>query len=180
LPLSKLDRLLDRLVVSLAWVAGGFVIFMWISINFEVVMRYFLLSPTSWVTDFSLYFILYITFLGTAWVLKKDGHVKIELLLNALPPGVRRPINTITSILGALVCAVLFWYSLTLTVNAFQTQALFVKSVIVPRWPVYVVMPLGFILLVFQFLRRAWQYAVKGEIHTEVADSATPEPRVVD
>ena len=167
--MSKLNRLLDVLVVCLAWIAGGFVLLMWLSINYEVVMRYFLLSPTSWVTDFTLYFILYITFLGTAWVLAKDGHVKIELLLNVMPLNAQRGFNTVTSVVGAFVCGVLFWYSLKLTVNSFQTEALFVQSVILPRWPVYAVIPLGFFLLIIQFLRRGWHYAREGRNHGRTA-----------
>lgn len=163
----KLDRFFDRLLSYLAWAAGCITVFSWASINYEVFLRYVLSRPTSWVMDFNLYFILYLTLLPAAWVLKNDGHVKVEILVNSLPRGVTRVMNTMTSIVGALICIVFFWYSMQLTLSAFHTDAVFVRSVIVPRWPIYIVIPLGFLLLFIQFLRNAYRYAMGNEAQEE-------------
>jgi len=154
--LSKLGRAFDHIMVALAWVAGGFVVFMWLSINYEVVMRYFLGNPTSWVSDFSLYFMVYITMLGAAWLLKKDGHVKIEILVTRMSRGTRRVMKAIASLVGAVVSGLMFWYSFQMTLDAFQMKSVFFHAVIVPRWIVFWVIPTGFLLLSIQFLRNMY------------------------
>jgi len=155
--LSKLGHAFDYVMVALAWVAGGFVVVMWLSINYEVVMRYFFGNPTSWVSDFNLYFIVYITMLGAAWLLKKDEHVKIEILVSRMARGTRRVMKAITSMMGAVVSGVMFWYSFQMTLGAFQMKSVFFKAVIVQRWIVFWVIPMGFLLLAIQFLRNVYQ-----------------------
>jgi len=162
IPLLK--RLHNGLVFFAACATGVVVVFMAISIDYEVVMRYLFVRPTSWVTDFCTYFILYICFLGTAWVLASEGHIKLEILLSVLSPKVQRVMNIITSLVGALVCATLFWYSLDLTIQAFQTNSLFVRQVLVPRWLVYMVIPFGCLLLSVEFGSRAWRYAKQPKV----------------
>ena len=128
---------------------------MWVSINIEVMMRYVFNQPTSWATDFTLYLVFYVTLLAAPLVLAQDGHVKLELLTNHLSPAANKRLLKITSYAGSLVCFVMFWYSLKLTWLSFQKNELFVQAVIMPRWVIYVVMPIGFLLLAMQFIRRA-------------------------
>ena len=56
--------------------AGMVLLFlMMLSVCWEVFSRYYLGRGTAWVIEFSEYSILFMTFLGTAWLLRKDGHV---------------------------------------------------------------------------------------------------------
>ena len=154
-----LQRLLDRMLVVTVVVAGGLVVYLAVTLDFEIVMRYFFNRPTTWVIDFSEYALLYITFLGAAWVLSKEGHVKIDLLLNALSPRNQQVLNTITSLLGAGACAVFLWLSLWVSWEAFEAGHIFWRATIIPKWPILIVMPIGSLFLTIQFLRRAWLYA---------------------
>ena len=156
-----LIRVYHHLLAGLAVVAGAVLIFVVASITFEVVMRYFLNRPTSWVVDFSQYALVYITFLAAAWVLKREGHVKIEVLVDYLPQKTQRALNTTTSIIGALLCGLFFWYSLQITVEAFEAKAMFVEATVVLKWPILMVLPLGSFVIGLQFLRRAWLFARK-------------------
>ena len=160
--LSKLGPAFDHVLVAMAWVAGGFVIFMWLSINFEVVMRYFFGKPTLWVSDFNLYFMVYITMLGVAWVLKEDGHVKIDIMVSRMPRGTQRVMKVITSLVGAVISGVMFWYSFQMTLDAFQMKSTFLQAVIVQRWIVFWVIPTGFLLLSIQFMRNMYHQMIRG------------------
>ena len=73
------------MLAACAAAAAVVLIFMTISVNYEIIMRYFLNNPTLWVNRASCFSLIYITFLGGAWVLAKEGHVRIEVLLDALP-----------------------------------------------------------------------------------------------
>lgn len=157
--MKVLDRIFSRLLGLLAWLAAAIIILMTLSVVFEVVMRYFLLRPTDWVIEFSEYALYYILFLAAAWVLAQDGHVKIEMVLIRLSPRSKRILNTITSVIGVVVCGVLFWYGLQITLQAVHSNAIFMRAIIVPKWPILLILPFGSLLLTLQFIRRAWGFA---------------------
>lgn len=155
-----IGRIFERVLDGFSFLSGSVLIFMSISINIEVIMRYCFNRPTSWAVDFNGYALIYMTFLSAAWVLKKDGHVKIEILLDYLPKKVQRILNVITSAIGASLSAIFTWYSLQIMLEALRQKEMFVESVIVPRWPILMVMPIGAFLLVLQFIRRGWLQAL--------------------
>ena len=154
-----LNRLFERVLITLACVAAGIVVYTVVTIDYEVVMRYFFRRPTTWVIDFTEYALLYIVFLASAWVLREEGHVNINILLIVLSPKVQRLLNTITSVVAAVACCLLFWFSLSVTWDAFVRGEVLWKSTIVPKWPIYIIMPIGSLLLTVQFLIRAWRHA---------------------
>ena len=49
------------------------------------------------------------TFLAAPWILLRDGHVRVEILVDALGPRPQRIIGAVASVLGLAVCAVLAW-----------------------------------------------------------------------
>lgn len=151
------NRLFDRVLISLAWVAAAIVVYLAVSVDFEVVMRYFFNRPTSWTVDFAEYALIYILFLSAAWVLSREGHVKIDFLLRALSTRVQRVVNIITSLVGAGACGVFFWFSLRATWEAFLAGDLIFRATVVPKWPIFMIMPIGSLLLTLQFLRSAWR-----------------------
>ena len=162
------DRVFNYLLIGFASAAGAVLIFIWLSVNYEVVMRYFLNRPTTWVVDYNQIALLYLNFLAMAWVLSKDGHVKIELLLEHLRPRTQRVLNTITSAIGALLSVLLFWYGIVITSNALETGEWYISGVLVPKWIIFIIIPIGSSLLILQFIRRAIN-ATKGKAPEKVA-----------
>lgn len=142
----------------LALLGGVLVAFVMLIVCAEVVMRYFVGRSIIWVFEVTEYSLLFMTFLAAAWLLKKEGHVSIDLLLNRLSPKPRAMVNIITSIIGAIVCLVVAWYGSVVTVELLQQgehQATIVEP---PSFILYVVIPVGSFLLFVQFLRRAYGY----------------------
>jgi TRAP-type C4-dicarboxylate transport system permease small subunit len=104
--------------------------------------------------------LLYMGFLAGAWVLRGDGHVKIELLVEALPPRAQAVLHTVTSWVGAVVCGLFFCFSAFFTWETFLTGEVLFRSVHVPKWAVLAAIPVGLLLLTLQFIRRAWLYTI--------------------
>ena len=156
--LSALDRAFDRLVTVLGYLAGGILLFMGASVFYEVFMRYLFNNPTRWVVEFSEYMLLYMALLAGAWVLQRDGHVKVEMLVEVLPRKAQAVLHTVTSWVGAAVCALFFWYSAFLVLEQFQTGELLFRAVHVPKWTILVSLPIGLFLLTVQFIRRSFSF----------------------
>ena len=107
--LAKVSTIFDRTVSYLAFVAAVLIIFAMLSVGAEIVMRYFLNRPMIWVMEVTEITLLLITFLGTAWLLRREGHVKVDIVLSHLNPRAQALLGIISSIIGIIVCMVLVW-----------------------------------------------------------------------
>ncbi len=154
--LKKAARIFDGTVDLLAVLGSAILIAVTLIVIYEVVMRYFLNRPSIWVTIYAAYSLAFITFLCTAWVLKREGHVKIDLLLMRLNPRTRAMFNVVTSILGAIVCSIVAWYSAKAAWNAAQIGYKAPTELLTPMWILVCPIPVAFFLLLIQFLRRAY------------------------
>ncbi|MFC2047546.1 TRAP transporter small permease, partial [Chloroflexota bacterium] len=111
-----------------------------------------------WVIEVGEYGLLYMSFLGAAWVLRREGHVKMDLVLNRLKLRSQVLLNVITSILGAIVFLIVTWYSAHFTWDLFQLGYIVDAYLDPPKWPIMAIIPVGSFLFSIQFLRRSYGY----------------------
>ncbi|MFC2013766.1 TRAP transporter small permease [Chloroflexota bacterium] len=156
--LTKATAIFDRTISLIANFAAVILAFMTLIICYEIFMRYFLNSPTDWALEISGYCLVAITFLSTAWLLKREQHVKMDIMLNRLNPGDQSLMNTITSLLGTIVCLTVTWYGAKVTWEHFQSGQFFATMLEIPKWPLLLIITLGSLLLFIQFLRRTYGY----------------------
>ena len=142
------DRLIDGIMVLadiLFWVQM-------LIVNIEVFSRYFA-RPTTWVAEISSILVLWIPFMVTAWVLRKEGHVKMDLLVERLNSRTRAMIDFITSLAGVVVM-------LIVAAAGFMTMLYWIGNrtptmLMLPRSPIIGIIFLGSFLFAIQFLIRA-------------------------
>ncbi len=154
--LTKLGTIFDRLNEVLAWMAAGLLVFVVLSITTDITMRFFVNRSIAWVLEINEYVLLWIALLGITWLLKKEGHIKIDILLGMLNPRSQALATAITSIIAAMVFLILTWYALQVTVGYFQRGMGSTSALQIPLGPVYVIMPVGLFLLFIQLLRRIY------------------------
>ena len=68
---------------------------MFLLVMVTVVFRNILQIPSSWSQELSEYIFVFIVFIGSAAVMKDEGHIGIDTVLMQLPPGVQRIIRII-------------------------------------------------------------------------------------
>lgn len=138
----------------MAFFAGALLLFVTFSISYTIFSRITGLSPPLWVLQYNEYALLWITFLGTAWVLKRNKHVSIDLLTGRLSPKKQSWFRLFHSLLGIVLCLVFLWYSAWVTIEQFQRKVIDVQAVDVPKYIILMVIPIGFFALVLQFARQ--------------------------
>ncbi len=153
---AKVSTIFDRFIDLLALLAVVILVLVWLSVFSEIVLRYFLDRPQIWVVETAEYSLLFITFLSAPWLLKGEGHVKIELVVDRLNPRKQALVNIVTSILGVVVCLAFLWWSGVATWNDIQTGVRDLRNLMLPRAPLIAVMPVASFALVIQFLRRGY------------------------
>jgi TRAP-type C4-dicarboxylate transport system permease small subunit len=148
----------DRILNALFVFAGILLAFATVSVALGIVSRYFFNRPWGWVTEISEYILLYIAFLIGAWVLRQEEHVKMDIILNLLPPGARTIMNTITSLLSAIVCLVIAVFGGRVTLELYRSKAFTYTILELPKFIIASVICIGAFMLFVQFLRRTYGY----------------------
>lgn len=147
---SKFDRLLDYL----AAVAGVLLSFAALSVSVQVFSRYFLGRPMGWLVEINEYILLHIAFLVAAWVLREEGHVKMDIVLTQLKRKTQLRVEIATSILSIMVCIVLTFFGMKVTWDLYRTGHMTISVLEIPKCTITPIIFVGSFLLMIQFIRR--------------------------
>ena len=119
------------------------------AVTFDVVARNLGLGTLPWILEVSEYVLPLATFLVAPWLLYRNEHIRLDVLLGAFPW-----LRHIVHLVGLAVCAVLVVYGVRTVLNSAAQGSMVFKSVVFPEWWLYVPVPLSFGLLAIEFLRR--------------------------
>lgn len=109
-----------------------------VSIFTQVVFRYLLNHPISWVDEFAVLIFAWMIFLGTAIAQKNDEHISIDILTRLLPRKIQTGLSIFTKILILLVLNFLFIEGIRLTM---KTAGLKYPAMEISRGFLYVTIP---------------------------------------
>jgi len=151
-----MERVFDKVLDIMALIAGIFSLSIMVLICYLVVMRYLFASPPAWILEVCEYLMIYITFLSAAWLLRKNGHVRVDILLNWLPLFAKNLLLLATSFVGFLSCCAIAWFSLSVTVDKFDRHILTIQTLRVPEWTLFIIIPIGSLFLLLEFLRQTY------------------------
>jgi len=115
-------------------------------ITMDVVLRY-AFTPTRWVHEFSTYLMVVLVFLGLAYALKEDAHIKVDFLVVRLPRLVQDWMKVFNSLLFLFFTIILFYFNWHLFAESFALKTTSFTSVDVTIWPVQLFMPVGLAIL---------------------------------
>ncbi len=156
--LRKFDLIADRAVFLPALLGIAILIFLLLGITADIILRYFFSCPIYWMLEVCTYCLLGLTLSSSAWVLKEEGHVKIDVVFNRLNPRTQSLLNITTSIFGAIIFLIITFYGVKVTYYHFQIGWYAATLLRPPTWPMFACIPVGSLLLSIQFLRRSFGY----------------------
>jgi len=154
--ISKVYNFFSRSMDGLAFLAGILFTFLMFIVVTEVISRTFLNRPIMWVLETSEYIMLCGTFLAAAWLLKREGHVRLDIVLSRLKPRDRAILNIVNSIMLIIVCLLLVWFGTETTVDHFQRGIMEVRQYETPKFILLAVIPLAGVLLFFEAVKKAY------------------------
>jgi C4-dicarboxylate transporter DctQ subunit len=152
----------DRIVDASAVLAAVLLIATMLATTVKVFFRYGLHTSLIGVDQISGTLLLYIGLLGAAWVLRRDEHVIVDLLLGRVGERGRRVLLVVSSLIGAVVCLFVALFGTLEVINSIEQGIRIPAEIEMPRAVNLVVIPIGFLLLGIQFLRRALDGASGG------------------
>ena len=134
-------------------------------VTLDVVMRNTGLGTIAWVVEVSEYSLPLATFLVAPWLLHRNEHVRLDVVLVLLPRRRARAIERCADAVGILICAVFVWYGVKLVFDSARLGSMVVKTLAIPEWWQYAPVPVCFLLLAVEFLRRL---LAPGEVQAQV------------
>ncbi|MBP7528974.1 MAG: TRAP transporter small permease [Syntrophorhabdaceae bacterium] len=124
---------------------------MTLSIGCEVIARYFFRRPLMWTVEISEYLQIYLAFFSAGWVLRKKGHVSLDIVADRLGPGGKKLCRAITDVLGIFVAAALCIFSAIVTREQFLLGVPVIRSLEIPKWLVIAPISPGMFLVAAEF-----------------------------
>jgi TRAP-type C4-dicarboxylate transport system permease small subunit len=149
-------RLFDKLLNLMAAVAGIILVFICAAVCYTIGMRFLFTRTTIWIMQTTEYALLWIVFLSTAWLLKEGGHITTDILHGYLDKNKRNRLDCVMLALGGLTCAFMVYFGVVHLCDCIINRVTDVRAVTVPKSAVFIIIPIGFMLLTIQFFRMAW------------------------
>ncbi len=143
----------DKLLDVMAAIAGVILVFICGAVCYTIFMRYLFNMTTIWVMQTTEYALCWIVFLATTWLLREGGHIITDIIYGHLHEKVKRWLDIIMYTIAGLACLLMFYYGTTHLVDCIVNNVTDVRAVTVPKWTVYVIVPIGCLLLTIQFFR---------------------------
>jgi len=144
---AAIDRVNERIGKLVAWLGLAAVAVC----TANAIARYaFSLASNAWL-ELQWYFNSAVFLLIAAYALKRNEHVRIDVLNSKLPPRVQAWIDIVGGLLMLLpTVMIIAWYSWPSLINSYEIQEHSSDPGGLIRWPVRLVIPLAFGLLGLQ------------------------------
>ncbi len=156
---KKVVAIFEQALNYTAYLSSALIAFVFAIITLSVLLRFLFNISILWPQEVTEYILATVTFVGAAWVLKKERHVFIDIALGLFTTRGQTIINTITSFVATILCFVLLYYGILATWDHFQRGThMAMKAMGLPTAPLLSVLPIGFFLLSIQFVRRTLRY----------------------
>jgi TRAP-type C4-dicarboxylate transport system permease small subunit len=164
-------------LITLLSRAGGFIATLLLAAAVVVVcqmivMRYFLNASTVWQTEFVIYALVASTYLGSAYVLIRKGHVGVDLLPQALGGKAEQALRLLAAVLSMIFLSILTWsgwqYFHEAWSGGWTTDTVWALPLWIPLLP----LPVGMGLLILQYVAEIMKILL-GEADNETTTPAT-------
>ncbi len=154
---ENLEKIVSVLCKAFVFVASLMMAALVVIVCIDLTLRYFFSAPLLWGTEVTEIFLLYITFLGTAWVFKEDGHVVVDVFIRQAMGKRRKVLMTISYLLVAMVSAVLIYYGFYATYDHHRRGVFNPTILETPIALIIMIIPIGSIPLFLEVLVKGWK-----------------------
>lgn len=121
---------------------------------FEVIMRYGLGAPTTWSGEAVQYALAAMIFCALPDITRRNAHVAIDIIPQALPGGPAIWLGRFNAMLGTVACGVTGWIVAGEALRQFERGLMTNAANPIPRWWITTVIAVGFASAALHFLRQ--------------------------
>jgi TRAP-type transport system small permease protein len=151
---TRLSAAFGRLLDALAVVAALTLFAMVIVVTGDILLRNLFNSGFVWSNEVSEYALYLMTLLTAPWLLRRGQHVRLDLVLTAMPSRAAWLLEAAGDVIGFVVCVLMIRYGTMMTFEAARLNSITIKNLTFPEWWLLAPLPLIFLLLAIEFIFR--------------------------
>jgi len=151
--LRKAEIIFDKIVDYMLMGAAVIVVLDALAVSADVILRKAIGYTWAPLYEIITYSLLWMTFLGTTAIMRMNSHVKMDSLTSQLSPKTEALLNSISHSVCVLLAGVMLFYTIKLTVTDYQTNFVLASILNPPKWPIEIIIPMGFFMLFVQIIR---------------------------
>jgi TRAP-type transport system small permease protein len=147
-----------KLLAGLA-LAGCFILFaMMLVIVADVALRNIavpgLPRGLAWSNEVSELMLYLVTMFVAPWLLRQGQHIRVDIVLQALPKKVAWALEWVGDTIGLACCLFIAWYGAQAAWSSYQGGAVNIKTLVTPEWWSLAPLPVVFVLLAIEMVFR--------------------------
>ena len=160
--MARLSGWYGRLLDMLVFVACLLLLVMTVMIGADVVSRNIGGGGVAVSNEFSEDILYLMTLLAAPWLLRQGQHIRVDIILRALPVRVAWFLEWVGDIVGFFCCLYFVWYGVLITTASYSAGSINIKTLVTPEWWTLAPLPLGFALLGVEFVFRMYRLSTTG------------------
>jgi len=172
---GRLSSAYGRFLAGLAMVGCAMLMVMMLVIVADVALRNILIPGLprglAWSNEVSELMLYLITMCVAPWLLRQGQHIRVDIVLQALPRQLAWYFEWVGDLIGFACCIVIAWYGAQAAWSSYVAGAVNIKTLVTPEWWGLAPLPIVFVLLaiemVFRMIRLA--HAERGPRHDAVS-----------
>ena len=169
----SLSRWYGRLLNGMLTAAGILLLTMTVMIGADVLFRNIGaggIAPSNELSEDSLYLI---TLLAAPGLLRQGRHIRVDIVLRAMPQRVGWLLEWVGDVVGLICCLIFVWYGVGVAAASFFDGSISIKTLVLPEWWLLAPMPVAFALLALEFGFRMHRLALAEQRPRDDAVSAS-------
>jgi TRAP-type C4-dicarboxylate transport system permease small subunit len=151
--IQRLDQAWLWLLKALVAVAGLVIGAGVVLVVVDVTLRASGVRPPGFTVAFVEYSLLYMTLLAAPYLVRTKRHVMVDFLVKGAAPPLRRALETAVYLICLTVACVFAYFGWVLLDEAIRFGFVDERSVDIPFWLLYMLLPGSFGLVALEFLR---------------------------
>ena len=162
--MDRLEAAYGKLLEALALAACALVFGMTLMICADVLLRNVRIVPglvgLEWSNEISEAMLYLITMLTAPWLLRKGQHIRVDIVLRAVPKRLGWIFEWIVDVIGLACCVVITYYGARAALASFKAGSMSIKTLVTPEWWLLSVLPVAFLALSLEMLFRMRRLAL--------------------
>ena len=159
--MQRLAAWVGRVSAGLAAIACALLAAMMLMICADILLRnlpvaWGITRGLPWANEISETMLYLMTMLAAPWLLRRGQHIRVDILLRALPGRVAWACELLADALALACCLAMVLYGVKATVASFTTGAMSIKTLVTPEWWALAVLPLAFAVLAVEVIIRMY------------------------
>ena len=155
---EPLSAAFGRLLAALAVLGCALLLAMLLIIVGDVGLRNIALPGLPrglpWANEISELLLYLITLSVAPWLLRQGQHIRVDIVLRALPARLAWYCEWLGDAIGLLCCMVLAWYATQAAWASYRAGAVNIKTLVTPEWWWLSPLPAVFVLLAIEMVFR--------------------------